>query len=39
VDDLLSSLLRYLGYFRSDDQGKLTKFSRVSKQIFPYILR
>ena len=34
-----SSPLRYRAYFRSEDQGKLTKFSRLSKQIFPYILR
>jgi hypothetical protein len=26
-------------YYRSEDHGKFTKFSRVSKQIFPYILR
>jgi hypothetical protein len=26
-------------YFRSEDQGKLTKFARLSKQMFPYILR
>jgi hypothetical protein len=26
-------------YFLSEDHGKFTKFSRVSKQIFPYILR
>jgi hypothetical protein len=31
--------LRYLVYFRSEDQGKLTKFARLSKQMFPYILR
>jgi hypothetical protein len=33
------SPLTYLAYFRSEDQGKLTKFSRLSKQMFPYILR
>jgi len=32
-------LLRCLAYFRSEDQGKLTKFARLSKQMFPYILR
>jgi hypothetical protein len=31
--------LQYLAYFRSEDQGKLTKFARLSKQMFPYILR
>jgi hypothetical protein len=35
----LSSPWRYLAYFRSEDQGKLTKFARLSKQMFPYILR
>jgi hypothetical protein len=28
-----------LGYFRSDDQGKLIYVSRLSKQMFPYIFR
>ena len=26
-------------YFLSDDHGKFTKFSRLSKQMLPYILR
>ena len=28
-----------IGYFRSEDQGKLIYSSRVSKQMFPYIFR
>ena len=31
--------LMLIGYFRSDDQGKLIYLSRLSKQMFPYILR
>lgn len=28
-----------VNYLRSDDHGKLTYLSRVSKQMFPYIFR
>ena len=38
-DCAVSRPLWSLAYFRSEDQGKLTKFSRLSKQILPYILR